>query len=144
MSLIPRDSSSWCPSQVLAFSASLVYLGRDVDPNHSFPCVQIVDWSHIPACTISHPDNLTLQPELHSVDDDDVRQRLNDVDESFVCVDAGQNGVIDHWQWTNLMRHPSNLTSYAVVTVMWSYLTNIHWRCCCYYWDCAGSNCRVL
>jgi hypothetical protein len=69
----------------------------------------------------SHPDNLTLLLESHFVDDDDVlqqRQQLNDVDESFVCVDAGQNGVQDHWQWTNLMRHPTNLSSYVVVTVM--------------------------
>lgn len=69
---------------------------------------------------ISHPDNLTLPLESRSVDDDDVLrlQRLNDVDESFVCAGEGQNGVRDHWQWTNLMRHPSNLTSYAVETVM--------------------------
>lgn len=70
---------------------------------------------------INHPDNSTLPLESHFADDDDellLLQRLNDVDESFVYVDVGQNGVLDHWQWTNLLRHPSNLSLYAVVTVM--------------------------
>lgn len=63
-----------------------------------------------------HLDNSKLQLESHSVDDD--QRRLNDVDESFACVNGGLSvDGPDHWQWTNLMTHSLNLM-YAAVRVM--------------------------